>query len=66
MGWEVVPRLMLVFALPLPLNSAVSVLTGTPVFQFPTVVQLLSGAASPVQVRVFCARAEGAAVNAYR
>src|SRR4051812_46727123 len=53
---------MLVFVLPLPLNSAVSPLTGTPVFQLPSVVQFLSGAARPVHDRVFWAR-EGAAAR---
>src|SRR6185312_11043180 len=45
-------RLMLVFVLPLPLNRAVSPLTGTAPFQLPAVVHLLSGAASPVHDRV--------------
>src|SRR5882757_8300420 len=54
---------MLVFALPLPLNSAVSPLTGTPVFQLRSVVQFLSGAARPVHDRVLWARAEGAAAR---
>ena len=51
------------FALPLLLNSAVSPLTGTPVFQLPSVVQLLFGAARPVHDRVFWARANGVAAR---
>ena len=43
---------MLVFELPLPLNNAVSPLTGTPVFQLPSTVQLLLGDARPVHDRV--------------
>jgi hypothetical protein len=49
-GWVAPPRLMLVLPLPGLSKIAVEPLPGTPLSQFPAVVQLLSGAASPVHV----------------
>src|SRR5882757_1024452 len=63
-GCDAPPKLTVVFEFPPLLKKAVSPLAGTPRFQLPIVVHLLSGAALPVQVRVFCACATRASKNA--